>query len=275
MNKIWAVCYYTFRESLARKTFIGFFAVSSIVLLLLLLALNVDAVDGALASVTLFGKEAQGFEIDLFKLVIGIESALATALFTGGLFFSIFATASLVPNMLDKGNIDWLLSKPVSRPQLLAGRYLGGLLIVACNVFYLIGGAWLILSFKTGIWHVPFLVSGVMITAIFAVIFAFMVMLGVSLQNSAVAIMGAYLILFFSPMLFQRDRIYALLSNKIYQWLLDGLYFLTPRTFEIGDLVRKTVMAEPLGSLNPLWHSLLLGGLFFSSALLIFKRKNF
>lgn len=275
MNKVWAVCYYTFRESLARKTFIGFFVVSSIVLALLLLALNVDAVDGALASVTLFGKEAQGFEIDMRKLVMGIESALAAALFTGGLFFSIFATASLVPNMLDKGNIDWLLAKPISRPQLLVGRYLGGLLIVAFNVFYLIGGAWLILSLKTGIWHVPFLISGIMITAIFAVIFAFMVFLGVSLQNSAVAIMGAYLIMFFSPMLFQRDRIYALLSSKIYQWLLDGLYFLTPRTFEIGDMVRKTVMAEPLGSLNPLWHSLLLGGLFFGSALLIFRRKNF
>ncbi len=275
MSKVWAVCFYTFRESLARKTFIGFFVVSSIVLALLLLALNVDAVDGALASVTLFGKEAQGFEIDMRRLVIGIEAALATGLFTGGLFFSIFATASLVPNMLEKGNIDWLLAKPISRPQLLVGRYLGGLTIVAFNVFYLIGGAWLILSLKTGIWHTPFLISGVMIAAVFAVIFAFMVFLGVALQNSAVAIMGAYLIIFFSPLLFQRDRIYALLSNKIYQWLLDGLYFLTPRTFEIGDMARKMVMAEALGSLNPLWHSLLLGGVFFSSAMLIFKRKNF
>ena len=87
MSKIWAVCYYTFRESLARKTFIGFFVISSIVLALLLLALNVDAVDGALASVTLFGKEAQGFEIDMDKLVMGIEAGLAAALFTGGLFF--------------------------------------------------------------------------------------------------------------------------------------------------------------------------------------------
>ena len=112
-----------------------------------------------------------------------------------------------MPKNHDKGNNDWLLAKPISRPQLLVGRYLGGLLIVAFNVFYLIGGAWLILSLKTGIWHVPFLISGVMITAIFAVIFAFMVFLGVSLQNSAVAIMGAYLIMFFSPMLFLRDRI--------------------------------------------------------------------
>ncbi|NUO83819.1 hypothetical protein HUU05_27400 [candidate division KSB1 bacterium] len=275
MNKIWAVCYYTFRESLARKTFIGFFIITSIVLAILLLAINIDAVDGALAGVSVFGKEARGIDMELSKLVIGIEVGLATALFTAGLFFSIFATASLVPNMLDKGNIDWLLAKPISREALLVGRYLGGLMVVAFNVFYLIAGAWLILSMKTGVWHFPFLLSGVLIIAIFAVIYAFMVFLGVSVQNSAVAIMGAYLIMFFSPMLVERDRIYALLSNKIWQWLLDGIYYLTPRTFEVGAMVKNTVLLEPIPSWAPIWHSLALGVLFFSSAVLLLKRKNF
>ncbi len=275
MNKIWAVSYYTFRESLARKTFIGFFIISSIVLAILLLAINIDAVDGALAGLSIFGKEARGIDMELSKLVIGIEVGLATALFTAGLFFSIFATASLVPNMLDKGNIDWLLAKPISREALLVGRYLGGLLVVAFNVFYLVAGAWLILSIKTGVWHLPFLLSGVLIIAIFAVIYAFMVFLGVSVQNSAVAIMGAYLIMFFSPMLVERDRIYALLSNKIWQWLLDGIYYLTPRTFEVGVMVKDTVLMEPIASWSPIWHSLALGVLFFSSAVLLLKRKNF
>ncbi len=275
MNKIWAVCYYTFRESLARKTFIGFFIISSIVLAILLLAINVDAVDGAMAGVKIAGHEVRELDGQLEKFVIGAEVILATALFTAGLFFSIFATASLVPNMLDKGNIDWLLAKPISREALLVGRYLGGLMVVAFNVFYLIAGAWLILSIKTGVWHFPFLLSGVLIIAIFAVIYAFMVFLGVSVQNSAVAIMGAYLIMFFSPMLIKRDTVYALLSNKIWQWLLDGVYYLTPRTFEIGEIVTKTVMREPIASWSPIWHSLALGVVFFSSAVLLLKRKNF
>lgn len=275
MNQLWAVCYYTFRESLARKTFIGFFIVSSIVLAVLLLALNVDAVDGAIASLSLFGKEAEGIDVSVDKFVIGIESVLAGALFTGGLFFSIFATASLVPNMLDKGNIDWLLAKPISRERLLFGRFLGALAIVTFNVFYLIGGAWLILSLKTGMWHWPFLLSGVMITATFAVLYGFMVFLGVTLQNSAVTIMGAYLITFFSPFLFKRNQIYALLSEKIYQWIVDGLYYITPRTFELGKMVTETVMGETVASWVPLWHSLLIGLFFFGLAVFSFKRKNF
>lgn len=275
MTKLWAVCYYTFRESLARKTFVVFFIISSLMLLLFLFALNIDAVDGAVSAISLFGKEAQGIGIDTTKLVFGIESVIASALFTVGLFFSIFATASLIPNMLEKGNIDWIIAKPISRHKLLFGRYAGALSIVAFNIFYLIGGSWLILSFKTGIWNLSFLVAGLLITVSFAVLYAIMVFLGVLFQNSAIAIMGVYLIIFLSPLLFQRDKIYALLSKKIYQLLLDGIYYITPRTFEIGDIVRKTVLNESIGSWAPIGHSLIIGAVYFSFALVLFKRKNF
>ena len=275
MDKIWAVSLYTFKESFARKTFIAFFVVSSIVLALFLFALNVDIVDGALASLSLFGNEASDVDIDLRTLVITIEAGLSAFLFTGGIFFSIFATASLIPNMLEKGNIDWVLAKPISREALLIGRFLGALAIVGFNIFYLIGGSWLILSMKTGIWHVPFLFSGVVILFMFAILYAFMALLGVTLQNGAVSIMGAYLVLFFSPMLATRDRIYALLSEKIYQYILDGIYYLMPRTFDIGNLVRKIVMAEPILSWEPVIHSALVGLLFFSLSVYIFKQKNF
>ena len=275
MTKLWAVCYYTFLESLARKTFIVFFIISSLMLLLFLFALNIDAVDGAVSAISLFGKEAQGVGIDATKLVFGIESVIASALFTVGLFFSIFATASLIPNMLEKGNIDWIMAKPISREKLLFGRYSGALSIVAFNIFYLIGGSWLILSFKTGIWNFSFLLAGLLITVAFAVLYAIMVFLGVLFQNSAIAIMGVYLIIFLSPLLFQRDKIYALLSKKIYQLLLDGIYYITPRTFEIGDIVRKIVLNESIGSWAPIGHSLIIGTVYFSFALVLFKRKNF
>ena len=220
MKKLWAVCYYTFLESLARKTFIAFFIISSLVLLLFLLALNIDAVDGAVSAISIFGQQADGVNIGVEKLIFGMESVIASALYLFGLFFSVFATASLIPNMLEKGNIDWIISKPISREMLLCGRYLGALSIVAFNIFYLIGGCWLILSLKSGIWNFSFLLAGFLITVMFAVLYAVMTFLSVMFQNSAIAIMGAYLILILSPLLLQRDKIYALLSKKIYQLLL-------------------------------------------------------
>ncbi len=275
LTETYAVTYYTFRESLARKTFIAFFIVSSVILAVLLLAVNIDVVDGALASFQFFNQQVAQPNDQLRLIIIGLESGLSAFLFTGGIFFSIFATASLIPNMQEKGNIDWLLARPIARSMLLLGRSAGALAVVAFNIFYLILGAWLILSLKSGIWHWPFLLSGVIIVLTFAVIYTLMVFLGVAVQNSAVSIMGAYLVLFFSPLLAQRDRISVLLDEKIWRYLLDFIYMLTPRTFDLGDITRLVVTGDPVASWTPLWHSLALGVFYFALAVVIFNKRDY
>ncbi len=275
LTETYAVTYYTFRESLARKTFIAFFIVSSVILAMLLLAVNIDVVDGALASFQFFNQQVAQPNDQLRLIIIGLESGLSAFLFTGGIFFSIFATASLIPNMQEKGNIDWLLARPIARSMLLLGRSAGALAVVAFNIFYLILGAWLILSLKSGIWHWPFLLSGVIIVLTFAVIYTLMVFLGVAVQNSAVSIMGAYLVLFFSPLLAQRDRISVLLDEKIWRYLLDFIYMLTPRTFDLGDITRLVVTGDTVVSWTPLWHSLALGAFYFALAVVIFNKRDY
>jgi len=54
-----------------------------------------------------------------------VQLGAAFTLFPLAILMSIFATASLVPRMLQKGAIDLLLSKPIGRPALFASRYLG------------------------------------------------------------------------------------------------------------------------------------------------------
>jgi len=275
--KFLAIILYTLRESLAKKTFMAFFVVVTLVHLLFIFSVNVDVVSGGMAMVKLMGNDEQK-EMAIEKLrdgIIKIESGLAMAMYVGGIFLSIFATASLVPNMLEKGSVDLMLSRPFARWQLLLGRYLGGLSIVAINVAYLIGGAWLILSIKTEFWHVPFLLSGVLIILVFGVLFAIMTFVGVTARNSGVSIIAAYLVIFFSPLLLARDQIYALLSQKIYQWLLDGIYYLTPRTTEVGNITRALVMGESIASWAPLYQSLAVGAGFLLAAIYVFEKKDF
>ncbi|MDZ7289734.1 MAG: ABC transporter permease [candidate division KSB1 bacterium] len=273
-----AIISYTLRESLAKKTFMAFFIVITIIHLLFIFALNVDLVSGGMAAVQLFGKDVEQ-EIDVAKLqkiIIQIESVLAMMMYGAGIFFAVFATASLVPNMLEKGSVDLLLSRPFARWQLLLGRFLGALSIVAINVAYLIGGAWFILSAKTGFWYTPFLLSGIVIVLTFGVLYAIMTFVGVTVRNSGVAIMAAYLVMMIlSPLLLQREKIYALLSHKIYQSLLDGLYYLTPRTTEMGNLTRALVAGEPISSWAPLFHSLGVGAAFLLGAIHVFQKKDF
>lgn len=274
MNRILAIIQLTFRESLAKRTFLAFLGISTFICLLFLFALNLDIVDAAESYVSIFGQEIdRAFHLD--QVIVGIESAIAVALFTAGLFMSLFATSSLIPSFLDKGSIDLMISKPLSRLQILLGRYLGAVTIVAFNIFYLIIFSWLILSIKTGIWNFGFLLAGVMIVVTFAILFALMTLLSVIVRSGPFALMITYLILFFSPLLLQRDNIYALLSSKFYGYLLDGLYHFLPKTAELGRITEELVRGVSVYSWLPLGTSLGFGALMLAASALIFNRKNF
>ena len=186
--KILAIIQLTFRESFAKKTFIAFFGISTLTCLLFIFALNLDIVNGMQSSISLFGQEAQGL-VELDRILFGIESAVAVLLFTGGLFMSLFATSGLIPSFLQTGNVELLISKPMSRWHILTGRFLGGVAIVAFNVFYLVIFSWLILSIKTGIWNWGFLFSGVMIVITFAILYALMTFLGIITRSGAFSLM--------------------------------------------------------------------------------------
>ncbi len=274
--KTWALVRHTVRESLARKTFIAFFTISTIVLIFMILALNIEAVEAGMAMVQVMGQDinkSDGFDIQ--KIIMDIEAVIAVVMFSGGIFLSIFATASLVPNMLEKGYIELLVSKPLTRTQIILGRYLGAVAIMGLNVIYLIGGTWLILSIKTGVWYQPYLYSIPMIIVTFAIVHALMVLVGVTTRSTGVTIMVAYTLLFLSPFLQQKDKIYALLSSKVYYYLLESLYQILPKTFELGEMNHALVVGRPIDSWVPLWTSCVVGVVLLSSATLIFSRKDF
>jgi hypothetical protein len=146
---------------------------------------------------------------------------------------------------------------------------------VAFNIFYLIIFAWLILSIKTGIWNFGFLLAGVMIVLTYAILFALMTFLGVTIRSGPFSLMITYLIIFFSPLLLQRESIYALLSSKFYGYFFDGLYHFLPKTSELGNITRLLVQGMEVTSWMPLWTSLVFGVIMLTVSNVVFGRKNF
>lgn len=273
ISKIWAMIALSFRESLARKTFIAFFGLSTILHVLLILALDIDAIDGAMAMVKVMGQDIQQKNIE--KLIVLVQTSIAGAAFTGGIFLSVFATASLIPTMLEKGAIDLLISKPLSRAQIFLGRYLGAQSIIVFNVTYLIGGTWLILSFKTGIWHFPYLYCILMVIAAFAIIYAVMALVGVTSRSPGVTVMVAFTVFFLSTVLVHKDQIYAFLSSKVYYYVLAGLYHILPKMSELGEINLALVLGKPVESWLPLWSSGIVGLAMFAAATFIFTKKDY
>lgn len=273
-----------FREAAARWTLLAYFFLSSLFILIFALAVNLDVVDGALAGAKLFGNsvEMSGTSVSLEKLVLGFESGFSAFLFLIGTFLAVFATAHLVPRLMEKGTIDLYLSRPIPRVQLLLSRYVAGLALAAANLIYLIGSIWAIVIWKTGVVHPRFLLGGVVILFTIAVLLAFAFLVGVVTSSTAVSIMTTYGVFFFSALLVAHDKIEAAISVEWRAQLVHALYWIFPKTSELGQSVIALVYgseapAELTSALNaPVFVSTALFGIVcLTLALWLFQRKEF
>jgi ABC-type transport system involved in multi-copper enzyme maturation permease subunit len=235
-----------FREAAARWTLLAYFALSSLFIVLFGAAVNLDVVNGALAGARLFGRPIQmgGESVSIDKLVLGFESGFSAFLFLVGTFLALFATAHLVPRLQEKGTIDLYLSRPVGRVPLLLSRYAGGLLLAAANLVYLIGAMWLIVVWKTRVLHPRFLLSGAVILFTIAALMAFAFLIGVVTSSTGVSLMATYAIFFFSAILAAHSKISAAVSTETAARIVDGLYWILPKTAELGQATVALVAGD-------------------------------
>lgn len=234
-----------FREAAARWTLMAYFVLSSLFILIFALAVNLDIVDGALAGAKLFGRTVEfgSGPIDLDHLVLGFESGFSAFLYLVGTFLALFATAHLVPRLQEKGTVDLYLSRPVGRVPLLLSRYAAGLLLSGANLVYLIGSVWLIVIWKTGVVHPRFLLGGSVILFGIAALLAFAFLVGVLTSSTGVSIMATYGVFFFAALLSGHNQIAAAFSREWQADLVHALYWIFPKTAELGQAVVAFVSA--------------------------------
>ncbi|HUP49493.1 MAG TPA: ABC transporter permease subunit [Thermoanaerobaculia bacterium] len=235
------------REAAARWTLLAYFFLSSIFIIIFASAINLDIVDGTLAGAKLFGHDVDmrgGPEISIERLVLGFESGFSAILYFLCTFLAIFATAHLVPRMQEKGTIDLYLARPVSRFRLLMSRYLAGLILAASNVIYLLGAIWLIVMWKTQVVNPRFFLAGAIILFVIATLLAFAFLVGVVTSSTAVSIMTTYGLFFFALMLVAHERIEAAVSKEWQAWLISTLYWVIPKTAELGQAVVAFVAGD-------------------------------
>ena len=272
------------REAAARWTLVAYFLLSSIFILIFAAAVNLDIVNGTLAGARLFGKDVQmsGNEISIERLVLGFESGFSAILYFLCTFLAIFATAHLVPRMQEKGTIDLYLARPVARMKLLLSRYIAGLVLAGSNIIYLIGSIWLIVVWKTHVVHPRFLFAGLVILFVIATLLAFAFVVGVVTSSTAVSIMTSYGLFFFAIMLAGHERIAAAVSKEWQAWMINTLYWIVPKTAELGEAVVAYVSGNRVpdqvaAALNPMpfLTTAAFGIVCLALASWLFQRKEF
>ncbi|HEX6896773.1 MAG TPA: ABC transporter permease subunit [Bryobacteraceae bacterium] len=264
----------TFREAFARKIFWGLFGLSVAMILFFLFLLKIDLVEGATATVSLFGRSSNR-STDVDRLVRGVYGGIATFLYTWGMFLAVFASAGLIPSVLEPGHIELLLSKPISRTHILLGRYLGNVLVISCNIVFLVLGIWTILGIKTGIWSPSFLISIATTIFIFAVLLSVVVLVGVLFESAALATMISMALMVISAILAQTGTMLRLLSSEWSRQLWKALYYILPKIWDIGRLTLNAIQDRSFNDYMSIWSSALFAAIILGSALYIFSRRDF
>lgn len=273
LKNIWLMTWFTLREAMARKVFIFFMGISIIVVLLSAAIFSVIETESVIS-----GFAAEGKEVILKEIVGSLELMIIAPLSALCLLLAIFASASFVPVMLEKGNIDLLLSKPVSRTQLLWGKYFGGLLVVFLNIGFLVTGVWLVISIKFSYWDFSFLSLIIIITFTFAVLYGLIVWFGILTKSSTPGMMVAYLIfLILSPLLqLAKERLNVLIESDFVKSIIEGLYYIIPKTSELmGKVTQDLTMGKGIEDYQPVISSFLFLAVMMYLSIIMFKRKDF
>lgn len=198
----------------------------------------------------LFG--AGSFRLPLSPAVlVSLLEALLASVIAGwvGIIFSVVVTASFVPDMLQKGRVDLILSKPISRAGLLVYKYLGGLLYVFFNALYLVGGCWLALAVRSNHWNASFLWSVPVLTLFFAILYSFSVWVGV-LTRSPISAVAATLGLWFASFGIGWARGKAAEGGwpPWAAWTVDAIYYVLPKTSDLDAINGYLIARGNLGA---------------------------
>jgi ABC-type transport system involved in multi-copper enzyme maturation permease subunit len=151
---------------------------------------DVSAVHGTLSLA--FGAVRVAVARDVRATVHFFQLVLAAGVAdTLGLLVTLVWTAGFLPGFLAPQSIAVLLAKPVPRWGLLAGKYLGVLAFVFAQAAYFVGGTWLALALRTGVWDAAYLLSAPLLLLQFAIFFGFSLLLAVCFRSTVVCVFGS------------------------------------------------------------------------------------
>mgnify|MGYP001007260392 CR=1 FL=1 len=171
----------------------------------------------------------------------------------------VIVTGFFIPNMLRKGAVDLLLVKPISRPTLLIYKYLGGLIFILVNTSIAVGGLWLALGLRSGVWANSFLLMIFTYTFFFAILYSVSTLCAVLTRSVIASILitcGAWFLFFIVGALhgvYEQQRMVETIDNVPEEkrsstapfWsVVRVLHFVLPRPNDVENLGTQALMAH-------------------------------
>jgi ABC-type transport system involved in multi-copper enzyme maturation permease subunit len=165
---------------------------------------------------------------------------------TLGMLLTLVWTAGFLPSFLEANSASVLLTKPAPRWLLVMGKFLGMVAFVGLQAAIFVGGTWLVLGFRTGVWNEVYLFSIPLLMIEFAFFYSFSMFLAVATRSTAVCIIGTILF-WLVCMAINIGRIEMVMQPDAYpllRWPLEVAYWILPKPIDFNLAMSQALNAQ-------------------------------
>lgn len=106
----------------------------------------------------------------------------------------LISTAGMIPDLIQSGTIEAVLSRPIGRVRLLLTKFVGGLLFMTLQVGVFSALAFLVIGVRGGSWAWEIFLAVPIVVAMFSYLFAICVLLGLVTRSTIAALLLTMLI---------------------------------------------------------------------------------
>lgn len=190
-------------------------------------------------------------------LQLMIAGALADTL---GVLLALLWTAGFLPTFLEPQSASVLLAKPAPRWAILVGKYLGVIGFVAVQAVFFVGGTWLALGLKTGVWTGSYWLAVPLLVTNFAVFYSVSAFLAVWTRSTVASAFGTLLFwavcwtinfthwrLALPPL----DPSQTTGLSATGTFFLDAAYWLFPKPLDFGGIFHEAMSAGGFSVMVP------------------------
>lgn len=244
--QFWALIVDSFRESLDRKIFWVLLVVTAVIAL-------------TMASVGFDGEHVSFFfglwsaktgqynplsDIGRSNLV-GLVIYLVASTIIGwiGVILMIVATAGAFPSFIDRGAVDVVLAKPISRARLFLYKYVAGMVFVVLQSTVFFGLTFLVMGLRWGLWVPGYLMSILFLVLLFSYIYCVSVLVAIKTRSAVAAILisvfgwALFALVHQAPSLFEEFP--ALKERRLLYTTVRVISWIPPKTGDFPYLAAR------------------------------------